>query len=644
MSAIAGIIRLDRQPVDRAALDRMQAVFAPYGPDAQHQWRQDGAGLLHTLLRTTPEDSFDRQPLIGTDASCVLVFDGRLDNREELAEELGLSHADSAPLADSDLAFLACQRWDTEAAEHMYGAYALAFWQPLRQRLWLTRDPLGQRPLFWHHQERFFAFASLPKGLFCVPGVPRELCEIRMLDRLALLPLKGPESSFKDVYRVEPGQLVVLESGKVSSRRYHSFDRQRELKLPHDSDYLKAFQTLLQRAVANCLRSSGPIASQLSSGFDSSTVTALAAQQLAESNQRLHAFTAVPREGFDGPVPRGRHGDESIGASAVAARFPNIDHELIRGGDALAAEALLSVIEATDTLLLSPCNMAWVSAIHRRVQALGCKVLLTGQLGNMSISYSGETYLASLLRRGSWRVWWRELRAYGATHRKSTLRLIGKSILPSLPRPVWRWLGRRIDRSGPLTDYSPINPEWMRQMGLTERARDTGWDISYRPWHDGRQMRIAAIERADPGEFWMAADLYGFEVRDPTSDLRLVEFCLSVPDCQYLRDGETRWLLRRMMANILPPEILNSFSKGYQSADWYEGVVRELPRLREELRQFAEHPGVARVLDVEGIQRLLDSWPKDGWDKPGVIKSYRLKFMRGMAAAHYIRYVEGNNR
>lgn len=644
MSAIAGIIRLDRQPVDRAALDRMQAVFAPYGPDAQHQWRQDGAGLLHTLLRTTPEDSFDRQPLVGRDASCVLVFDGRLDNREELAEELGLSHSDSAPLADSDLAFLACQRWDTEAVEHMYGAYALAFWQPLRQRLWLARDQLGQRPLFWHRQERFFAFASLPKGLFCVPGVPRELCEIRMLDRLALLPLKGPESSFKDVYRVEPGQLLILEAGQVTSRQYHRFDSRGELKLPHDSDYLEDFQVHLRRAIANCLRSSGPIASMLSSGFDSSTVTALAAQQLGECNRRLHAFTAVPREGFDGPVPKGWHGDESVGASAVAARFPNIDHELVRGGDALAAEALLAAIEASDTLLLSPCNMAWGSAIYRRVQALGCKVLLTGQLGNMSISYTGDSYLAALLRRGSWCVWWRELRAYGAAHRKSTLRLIGKSILPSLPHPVWRWLGSRLDRSWSLTDYSPIDPEWMRQMALTERARDSGWDISYRPWHDGRQMRIAVIERRDPGELLMAANLHGFEVRDPTSDLRLVEFCLSVPDHQYLRSGETRWLLRRMMADLLPPEILTSTSRGYQSADWYEGIGQELPRLREELRQLAEHPRVAQMLDVAGMQLLLENWPEGGWDKPGVVNSYRLKFMRGMAAAHYIRYVEGDNR
>lgn len=644
MSAIAGIIRLDQHPVDRAALDRMQSVLAPYGPDAQHQWRQDSAGLLRTLLRTTPEDSLDRQPLLAADGSCVLVFDGRLDNRAELAEELGLSTSDSLRLADSELAWLACLRWDTQAVEHLYGAYALACWQPLRQRLWLARDPLGQRPLFWHRQARFFAFASLPKALFCVPGIPRELCEQRMLDRLALLPLKGPESSFKDVYRVEPGQLLILEGDEVVSRRFHRFDCRHELSLPEDRDYLEAFQKHLQRAIANCLRSSGPIASQLSSGFDSSTVTALAAQQLGYLQQRLTAFTATPREGFDGPVPKGRHADESPGARALAQRFPNIDHELVRSGDASLLEGLQAHAEASDTMTHTPSNMIWVKAIHCRAQALGCKVLLTGQLGNMSISYTGETYLATLLRRGSWLTWWRELRAYRIVHRRSTLALIGKSIAPSLPRPLWRWLASRFNRHQPLTDYSPIHPEWMDQMALAERAREVGWDIGYQPRHNGRLMRIAGIERTDPGEYFMAANLHGFEMRDPTCDLRLVEFCLSVPDHQYLRNGTTRWLLRRMMADILPAEILANTSKGYQAADWYEGMSRELPRLREELESLAKHPRVAQILDVEGMQWLLDNWPESGWEQSSIIGNYRMKLMRGMAAAHYIRYVEGNNR
>src|SRR5690606_38187217 len=139
---------------------------------------------------------------------------------------------------------------------------------------------------------------------------------------------------------------------------------------------------------------------------------------------------------------------------------------------------------------------------------------------------------------------------------------------------------------------SAIHPEWMRRMNPTERARTVGWDLSYRPWHDGRRMRIAALERQDAAEYALAANLQGLEIRDPTADRRLVEFCLAVPDHQYLRDGQNRWLLRRLMADVLPPEILDSRSKGYQAADWYEGLERNLPRLREELQRLAANSRV----------------------------------------------------
>lgn len=644
MSAIAGIIRLDQRPVDRAALARMQAVLAPYGPDAQQQWQQAGAGLLRTLLRITAEDQHDRQPWVAADKGAVLVFDGRLDNRDELADELGISINERERLADSELAWLACQRWDTQAVKHLYGAFALACWQPARQRLWLARDPLGQRPLFWHRQAGFFAFASLPKALFCIPGVPRELCQSRMLDRLALLPQKGPESAYKEVFRVEPGHLLVLGNGQLSHQRYHRFAPRREVKLASDSDYLAAFAQHLQRAVSSCLRTCGPLASQLSSGFDSSTVTALAAQQLAPLGQRLYAFTAAPREGFAGPVPKGRHGDESGGAQALAARFGNIDHELIRTAGVSVVDHMQMAIQNTDTLSHAPCNQVWITAIHQRAQALGCKVLLTGQLGNMSISYTGETYLAALFRRGKWRHWWRELRAMRVTQGRSTWALLGKSAAPSLPKPLWRWLAGRMKRYQPLTHYSPIHPQWMKHMALNARAKERDWDLGYQPWHNGRQMRIAVIERRDPGEFFMAANLHGFELRDPTCDLRLVEFCLAVPDSQYLRNGQTRWLLRRMMADTLPAEILCSTSKGYQAADWYENVSQDVPALRAELERLATHPRIAQMLDVQAMQQLLDDWPQGGWETSSVISRYRLKLMRGMAAAHFIDYVESTNR
>ena len=159
------------------------------------------------------------------------------------------------------------------------------------------------------------------------------------------------------------------------------------------------------------LRSSGLIASHLSSGFDSSTVTALAARQLAAQNKTLIAYTAVPREGFDGPVPKGRHGDEGPGARALAARFPNIEHHLICTTGTSPLDRLDESVQTLDRPPLNPCNLVWINAIRGGAAERGAKVLLTGAMGNMTISYTGREYLPWLFGQRQWAAWWREPKA-----------------------------------------------------------------------------------------------------------------------------------------------------------------------------------------------------------------------------------------
>ncbi|MDS4057719.1 MAG: asparagine synthetase B, partial [Candidatus Contendobacter sp.] len=585
MTAIAGLIRFDHAPVDRAILERMVNLLEPYGRDAQHTHFESGAAFLRTLLRITPEDRLDRQPLVHAENQTLILFDGRLDNREELAGDLGIPGEELRLLADGAIAQRACLRWDTAAVDRLLGDFALACWQPRARRLWLARDPLGTRPLYWHQKPDLFAFATLPKALFAIPGVDKAICEERLHDYLCLLPMIGPDSFFKGIYRVEPGQILVLDGEAITTHRYHRWDPDRELRLKSDDDYLEAFREQVERSVACRLRSSGLIASYLSSGFDSSTVAALAARQLAAENKLLIAYTSVPREGFDGPVPKGRHGDEGPGARALAARFPNIEHHLIRTTGTTPLDHLEEDVQTLDRPPLNPCNTVWVNAIAAAAARRGAKVLLTGGMGNMTISYTGREYLPWLFGQRQWAAWWREMR--GLKRRQPAPRwrgLLLQSVAPYLPPVLWGLIERiRSGRRWVLTDYTAIHPDFMERMGHANRVKATGWDLSYRPWGDSRRMRIAVLERMDNGDYQVAANADGLERRDPTADRRLIEFCLAVPDHQYLCEGRTRWLLHRLMGDTLPPEILLAQTRGYQAADWYESMAAAIPRIREEL-------------------------------------------------------------
>ncbi|AEB57437.1 asparagine synthase [Ectopseudomonas mendocina NK-01] len=642
MSAIAGIVRFDGQALDRSVLQRMSSILAPYGRDAQGTWHGAGVGLVRTLLRTTPEDRYDRQPVASAD--CQVVFAGRLDNRDELIAQLALDKRLGSQMADSELMAHACQRWDTLALERVEGSYALACWQPQRRRLWLARDVMGGQPLFWHRQSGFLAFASWPKALFCVPGVPRSVDEQSVLEQLALLPMAG--CSFKDIQRVNPGEFMLVEGNQLSTHVHRCLGGGPQVRFKHDEDYVEALHEHLQRAVSACLRSSGPVASHLSSGFDSSTVTAYAARQLAHRGERLTAYTAAPREGFAGPVPRDRHGDESKVAAQLAGRFDNIDHVILRSSGQSPLESLEQEIDELDQSPVNPCNTLWMRAIERDAQARGCKVMLTGQMGNMSISYDGYPYMASLWRKGRWLQWWHELCAYQRTHpqwrrRGLVLRTVGASM------PGWLWnqvVARREGRDSGLYHYTAVNLQQATTGWLQQRAAAKGWDLNYRPWHDGRAMRLAVLRRVDTGSALASANLRGLEMRDPTYDRRLVEFCLGVPDSQFLRDGQPRWLLRRLMADVLPEEILEGRGKGYQFADWYEGLTADRERLREQLYRLRQHRRAAQLLDLPALEALLENWPEEGWADMVTIRNYRLKLLRGVAMGNFIRYAEPDNR
>jgi asparagine synthase (glutamine-hydrolysing) len=622
----------------------MQNLLTPYGRDAQHRWQQNDAALLRTLLRTTPEDSLDHQPLEHATSRTHLVFDGRIDNREELAHDLGLSRAETALMADSALALQACLRWDTQAVTHLLGDFALACWQPLRKRLWLARDPLGHRPLFWHKQPDFFAFATMPKALFAIPGIPRVLCEERLHDFICLLPMVGPESFYKDVYRVEPGQLLVLEGNQVTPHRYHTFDPESELHLPSDDDYLEAFREHLDRAVACRLRANGPIASHLSSGFDSSTITAIAARQLAQEGKSLLAYTAVPREGYDGPAPKGKHVDEGPGAQALAARFPNIEHILIRSGATSPLCNLQDGVEMLDRPPLNPANKVWGDAIKNDAETRGVKVLLTGQMGNLTISHTGEPYLTTLLGCGKWIDWWKEASALKQAQAHRRWRgLVTQSLTPYIPAALWEVYQKLRGRHRHLTDYTAIHPKFMTRMKSMGRAQAANHDLGFRLTPDDRRMRITELKRVDSGENSAAANAYGLDMRDPTSDRRLVEFCLAVPESQYLNKGQTRWLLQRLMKDILPPEILLSRSRGLQAADWHEAAKANLQKLNTELARLKTHGGADCYLDLVALERLLKYWTEGCGPTPETINAYRLKLLRGLSAGTFLMNIDNKN-
>lgn len=617
-----------------------------YGPHDGGLWSDGPLAMGRRLFRILPEDVYDRQPLQSRDSRLALVADVRLDNRDELIGALALPIGEASQLCDAAILLESLERWGERALDRLVGDFAFALWDARAQRLLLVRDFLGKRPLHYHCSRGFFAFTSMPKGLHALTEVPYAPDEQMIAEFVALMPQSGPRSFFKDINRVETGSILTVTREGISTRRYWEPHRQSSPKAS-TVDYVEGLRHHFDQAVRSRLRGvNSAAASTLSAGVDSSSVTATAARLLAPTGGKVVAFTAVPREGYDNPAPRNRFGDEGPLAAATAAIYQNLEHVLVRTAHRSPIGDLDRIFFLFDRPMLNLCNSVWMFAINHAARERKLNVMLTGVMGNMTISYNGLELLPELLRAGRLFRLWREATQLVAKTRMRWRGAFTKAAGPFMPVPLWQWVNETFsDHKSDVLNYTALRADCLATLGLPALARERQLDLSYRPWKDGFAMRLWVMRRSDPGNGAKGTLAgWGIDQRDPTADKRLVEYCLSVPMEQYLAHGVQRALARQAFADRLPEAVLSEQRKGYQAIDWHEGLTAARTDVAAELARIATCTPAMRLLDIGRLGRLVANWPTEGWERQGVGESYRLALLRGISAGHFLRKALGTNR
>jgi asparagine synthase (glutamine-hydrolysing) len=632
MTALAGYWSFGGAGAERAC-ERMLAAQALYGQESAQA--ADGAVALgRRIFRTLPEDRLDRRPMRGAHGR-ILAADVRLDNRAELAAALGV---DARDLADAELVLRGLERWGDGVVERLVGDFAFACWEPARQRLLLARDFAGQRPLYYHRGEGFFAFASMPAGLHALPQV-RRAPDLQAVAASLLALAPGSASFFEGIDRVRRGEAVIVTPSGTQARTWWRPDLS---PLPPGSgdDHAERLLELLDGAVAARLRGAGErVGSHLSGGLDSAAVATSAARLLGPVGGRVTAFTAVPRAGYDGSASAGYIADEGPLAAESASLYPNIDHVLVAGGGDEPLGRLDRSFSLSGQPAAHPSNLGWIDAIKDEAKRRGLRVLLVGAFGNLSLSYRGEELLSDLLAGGRWLRLAREIRSMRRLGRRRRS-IAALALGPLLPDSVWGAIRRARSLPADVAGISALRPEVVERFVRSGRP----------PGLIGRRSRrrhetmLAALAAQDPGATRKASLAgWGLDVRDPTADRRLVEFALRVPLDLWQRDGRPRSLARRALAGRLPPAVIDEERRGHQAADWHESLVRAKDRLAEEVERASRSPAASAILDVERLARLVEDMPDLGWESASAIGDYRHALLRGLAAADFIRRASGGN-
>jgi asparagine synthase (glutamine-hydrolysing) len=619
----------------------MANVLKPYGPDRQKILTRGNATFVFCLHKLTPEDSFEVQPLLLVDRF-VMLFDGRIDNRSELGDILGISASELRSMPDSMIALRLFDRCGERAFERIVGVFAIIIVDLQDGRLLCARDHMGLRVLHYHRSAGRFAVATVPEALFALSWVPRILNKEKLADNLVGLWGNHEATYYQDVFRVLPGFTVHVRGPTFSKHQFWDPEGIADVRFTNDHDYVEAFKECLNEAVRARLRSCRPPCATITGGLDSSSIAVIAADILAASGNRLNTFTAVPEAGFARQELRGRYFDETPYVRQIAEVNRNIRPHFITQSSDPIPEKIADVIRKSG-LPGGTLNSLWGVDMFAAARSAGHNVMLAGEMGNDTMSYHGWGLFTELLLAGRWLRLFAEIRSSGYRWRQHVRhRLIAPLIPASLFRGYKQW---RRGGNPPWHDYALIRPEFAARSGVIDRmARE--YSPFEAPIRDWRLVRINDFR--DYGE---AADWYakvraefGLDIRTPACDRRVVEFCIGIPEDQYLRKGRDRWLIRRAMEGRLPDIVLNQKKCGAQAADWYPRLTRERNHIAEEVKRLAENPEVASILDMQRLTAILDNWPDRQPSEYTPEEKHLLALPDALGTAYFIENLTGANK
>jgi asparagine synthase (glutamine-hydrolysing) len=584
---IAGIISqgggLDEHQL-KSRLERMIDAQSHRGPDATGIWSEGPCALGHRRLAIIDLTDAGRQPMSNAENNLWITFNGEIYNFQELRQQLEDFGHHFRTRTDTEVIIHAYQHWGVECLQRLRGMFAFGIWDQVRQRLFLARDRVGKKPLFYTQIGGRFLFASELQGLLAYSDVPRNVHLPSIDSYLNYGYVPGPYTAFKGIYKLPPAHSLTLdltETGlSTSTSSYWSLNYLPKLKITED-EACEELRRKLAEAVRLRMISDVPLGAFLSGGIDSSIVVGLMA---AVSERPVKTFSIGFQESEYNELNHARR---------VAELWGTDHHEFVVEPDALAVLPKLVRHYGEPYADSSAIPTYYVSQMTRR----HVTVALNGDGGDESFAgyerYLGN-YIAERMRVAPGVNWFANSLSRvlpDSTDQKSRLRQ-ARRFLSVASQPMHqrypRWLTFIQDERKPHL-YSL---EFQSQLNETINGRRIGEQNGWLGSH------FAQLPELDPMEAAMAVDVVSYlpydllvkvditsmanslEARSPFLDHEVMEFAARLPVGIKVRGRKLKYLLKRAFASSLPPENVNRRKMGFgvPIGQWFRGPLRNLLR------------------------------------------------------------------
>lgn len=585
MSVQFGKCNFDGQLVDPTVFDQVRSQLTPYGPDGEGTLCQDNFGVLYRAFHTTEESRREKQPHI-SESGAVITWDGRLDNREGLIDQLG--ERLSPESTDLDIVAAAYVRWGIDVFARLIGDWAVSIWNPRDRSLTLAKDFLGSRQLYYSVEKDQVTWCTILDPLVLFAGRSLKIEQEYIAGWLTLFPA-AHLTPYEGIHSVPACSLLRLTKGAQAARRYWNFEP-KTICYRSDREYEEHFRIVFANSVRRRLRCPSPVLAELSGGMDSSAIVCMA------DDLSRRGLTETPR------VETISYYDDSEPNWDERPYFARVEQKRGRVGCHIdvGTQSPLEFHRGEDSFGLTPGSAFSCDAVSNQFAACltsrGHRVVLSG-IGGDEVTGGVPTpmpELADLLARGQLKKLSHQLRIWALQKRQPWYLLLleaGKEFFPvglfGIPKhrqpPTWlsptftnRYSNALLGYESRLKLFGTL-PSFQVNLNTVDALR--------------RQLMCTALPSRP-----------SYERRYPYLDRSLLEFLFAIPQEQLLRPGQRRSLMRRALAGIVPDEILNRRRKAYVS----KGLMNSISAQWEQLNKVGD-PLVCSAFGVVESESMVDA-------------------------------------
>lgn len=562
MCGIVGVLNLrEPQPVSESVLRQMLGMIRHRGPDEFGIYQDEWASLGNARLSII-DLSGGQQPISNEDDSLWIVFNGEIFNYPELQADLKRRGHRFKTQCDTEVILHLYEEYGPDCLKYLNGQFAIAIWDRRNQQLFIARDRLGVRPLFYTVANGQLVFGSEIKTLLAHPAVSADLDPAALAQVFAFWAAQPPNTVFQNIQTLPPGHYLMARSGQLTIQPYWELDFTVDAESTRTpEDYLAEFEQLLIDATLVRLRADVPVGAYLSGGLDSSTTTAI-----------IRNYTRNPLETFSIAFS-----DSEFDESAFQRQMAEVlgtNHQVVYCTHSDIGEIFPDVIWQTETPMLrtAPAPMMLLSRLVRKHDF---KVVITGEGADEFLG--GYDIFKEMVVRRFWAKnpdsAWRPLllrRLYPEISRlgnnEQFLISFFKKQLTETEMPFYshliRWSnGARLQRllaqppsASPLEQAEQLMslPEKFHQWSPLAKAQYLEITTFLSPYLLSSQGDRVAMANSVEGRF-------------PFLDYRVVEFCNHLPAKLKLHGLNEKWLLRQLASKLLPAEIWQRRKRPYRA-------------------------------------------------------------------------------